>query len=145
MGDRRSTFWAVQVPGWFLAFYLIYAQGIPAIDYEVGVRMGTQEPAAVVTEVGVAFWKGFALADLIVYIPVLMIGLVGFWRAAIWGRVLLAAALGITVYWPVVVLVAAFNARNAVGWHLADTAAYWTVLPIIALWGAFSLYVCAKQ
>jgi hypothetical protein len=39
---RGFAFWALQVPGWLLLIYLIYAQGISAFDYQLGVTMGTQ-------------------------------------------------------------------------------------------------------
>jgi len=90
---------------------LIYAQGITAFGYQYGVAMGTQESASEITEVGAAFWYGFALTDLLIYIPVLAIGLTGHLRARSWGRVALAAALGITLYWPIVCLVAMVDAR----------------------------------
>ena len=60
---RDFNFWLIQGPGWFLLLYLIYAQAIPAFNYETGVIMGTQEAAEVVSEVGVAFWYGFAFGD----------------------------------------------------------------------------------
>ncbi|OVE82378.1 hypothetical protein BVY04_01145 [bacterium M21] len=61
----------LQVPGWLLLACLIIAQGIPAFGYEIGVRMGTQEPVSTITEVGAEFWYGFALGDLLTYIPIL--------------------------------------------------------------------------
>jgi hypothetical protein len=131
-------------PGWLLLAYLIYAQAIPAFNYELGVRMGTQEPAEQITEVGAAFWYGFAFADLLTYIPLLAAGLVGHARKALWGQVALAAALGITVYWPVVVLAAAFDARNASGWMINE-AQYWAVLPVIAAWGLWGLWHLARS
>ena len=94
---------------WRLAGQHGLEQGIPAIDYDLGIAMGTQEPAAVITPVGVAFWFGFAFADLVIYIPMLGIGLAGHWREASWAPYVLGGALGITVYWPVVVLAAAFG------------------------------------
>ena len=64
MSERQSAaFWLIQGPGWLLVTYLVYAQAIPAFDYELGVRMGTQEPAGQITEVGTAFWYGFARRD----------------------------------------------------------------------------------
>lgn len=39
--DRGTERWWLQIPGWFLLAYLVYAQAIPAFDYELGVRMGT--------------------------------------------------------------------------------------------------------
>ena len=104
--ERGIAFWALQGPGWLLLSYLIYAQGIPAFGYELGVAMGTQEPVEMITEVGAAFWYGFALGDLLTYIPLLCVGLIGHLRGTDWGRIALAAAFGITVYWPVVSLAA---------------------------------------
>ncbi|MGI9302247.1 MAG: hypothetical protein ACR2RB_06005 [Gammaproteobacteria bacterium] len=141
---RGVGFWALQGPGWVLVCYLIYAQGIPVFDYALGVRMGTQESAAAITQVGTAFWYGFAFGDLVTYIPILAAGLFGHWLGHIWSRVVLGAALGITVYWPVVSLAAVVAARGAEGWHLPNETAYWIVLPMIALWGAFGLWRVAR-
>ena len=136
---RDIGFWAIQVPGWLLFLYLVYAQAVPALDYELGVAMGTQEPVEAITAVGVAFWSGFALGDLVIYIPLLALGLIGYWSNKGWGRIALASALGITVYWPVVCLAAIAAAQDAPNWKLTDEAAYWTVLPVIALWGGWGL------
>lgn len=136
--------WSLQIPGWLLFAYLVYAQAIPVFDYELGVRMGTQEPAQRITEVGTAFWYGFAFADLVVYLPLLGAGLVGHWLNRPWWRVVFGAALGITVYWPVVVLSTAVDARDAPGWTIDETA-YWMVLPTIAAWAMWGLYVVARK
>jgi hypothetical protein len=144
MARQRLDLWTVIVPGWLLCAYLVYAQAIPAIDYDLGVAMGTQESAAMITEVGAAFWYGFAFGDLVVYIPLLVAGLIGFARRKYWGRVLFAAGLGITVYWPAVVLAAAVDARGAAGWDL-DESGYWIVLPAITLWALWALWRVAAS
>ena len=145
MRNRHAGFWALQAPGWLLFIYLVYAQAIPAIDYQLGVTMGTQESATQITEVGVAFYRGFSIGDLLVYLPLLVIGLIGYWANKGWGRVVLAAALGITIYWPAVCLAAIFTARDARGWSLPAEQAYWIVLPIIALWGLWGLWHIAHH
>jgi len=142
---RSTSFWVIQVPGWLLLAYLVYAQGVAAFGYELGVRMGTQEPAETITEVGTAFWYGFALGDLLTYIPILLAGLIGHMLARTWGRALLAAALGITFYWPVVCLITVVKARNAAGWNVTDETAYWIVLPLISLWGAWGLWALVRE
>lgn len=142
---RGIGFWLLQVPGWLLLFYLIYAQAIPAFSYETGVAMGTQEPSEQITEVGVAFWYGFAFADLVTYIPLLAVGLIGHYLGKMWGRIIICAALGITLYWPVVCLAAVIAARNAAGWNITDESPYWIVLPLIALWGAWGLWFILKE
>lgn len=140
MPRHKTTFWVMQGPGWLLLAYLVVAQGVSALDYRLGVAMGTQESADVITEVGVAFWYGFAFGDLVVYIPLLAIGLTGQWFGRAWTDVALTAALGITVYWPVVCLAAIVAARGEQGWLLSDESDYWLVLPIIAIWGAWALW-----
>ncbi len=140
MSNRGIGFWGLQLPGWALLIYLIYGQGIAAFDYQFAVRMGTQDPATAVTEVGVAFWRGFAFSDLVTYVPLLAAGLLGYGFRYAWGRVVFGAALGITVYWPVVVLATVFTAHGLAGWTPANEKVYWVVLPAIALWGVFGLW-----
>lgn len=139
MKKRGRSFWFVQIPGWVLLLYLVIAQGISAISYEAGVAMGSQESAQIISEVGAAFWYGFAFSDLVIYIPVLLLGLMGHIANKGWGSVLLAASFGITVYWPIVCLAAIVSARNADGWNLGSELSYWIVLPAIAAWGAWGL------
>ena len=145
MSQRGFAFWALQCPGWLLLIYLAYAQGISAFGYELGVSMGTQEPAETITEVGAAFWYGFAFGDLVTYMPLLGLGLIGHLRGAYWGRIALAAALGITVYWPVVSLAALVDARDAAGWNISDEMPYWIVCLAIAFWGAWGLWELLKK
>lgn len=145
MKYRGFGFWMLQGPGWLLFLYLVYAQAIPAFDYELGVVMGTQEPASHITGVGVAFFQGFAFADLVIYIPLLGVGLAAYWLKKRWAWVVLAAALGITVYWPVVCLGAVVAARDVVDWNLPGEAVYWLILPLITLWGAWGLWHIAQQ
>lgn len=135
------AFWIVQVPGWLLFAYLLAAQCTAAFSYSLGVKMGTQEPAERVTDVGVAFWKGYAGADLVFYTPLLGIGLVGHFREAPWAPLVLGAAIGITIYWPIACLWTVSAARGAAGWNLPKENQYWVVLPTIAVWGVLTLTI----
>ena len=76
---------------------------------------------------------------LLTYIPLLGVGLVGHLRGRNWGLMALAAALGITVYWPVVSLAALVAARDASGWRVASETPYWIVCLLIAGWGVWAL------
>lgn len=133
------AFWIIQMPGWLLFVYLVAAQCTAAVNYAFGVRMGTQEPAARITEVGVAFFKGYAGADLVFYVPLLGLGLFAHALGTSWATLVLSAALGITVYWPIACLWTVKAARGAEGWDLPKEEQYWVVLPLIAAWGALSL------
>ena len=132
--------WSIQIPGWILLGYLVLAQGVAAFNYDWGVAMGTQEPSAEITEVGAAFWYGFAFGDLVVYIPLLAAGLIGGLRNKLWSPIALGAALGITAYWPIVCLAALVDARDAAGWDVASEAPYWVVCLLIGAWGLWGLW-----
>ncbi len=142
---RGRTWWLLQATGWLFLVYLTYAQLIPVFDYQLGVEMGTQESVEQVTEVGVAYWKGFAFGDLVIYAPLHLAGLIGHLLRRRWGRVALAAALGITVYWPIVSLAALHSARGVEGWALGSPIKFWIVLPIITLWGVWGLWVLLQE
>ena len=144
-GKGTASFWIIQIPGWLLLVYLVIAQGVTAFSYELGVSMGAQEPAEAITEVGVAFWYGFALGDLLIYIPLLFAGLIGHILGRQWGNVGLAAALGITIYWPIVCLAAMVDARDAAGWNLSSEMQYWVGCLLIAAWGAWGLIYLMKE
>jgi len=131
----QFAFWFIQVPGWLLFLYLVVAQCASAISYQLGIRMDMQEPAEQITEVGVAFWWGLAFADLVFYTPLLGLGLIGHFLVADWVPLVLGAALGVTVYWPIVSLATVRAARDAPGWSLPKESQYWVVLPLIAGWG----------
>ena len=137
---RGKAFIFVQVTGWLFLAYLVYAQGITALNYDYGVAMGTQESADNVTEVGAAFWYGFAFGDAVFYIPLLFAGLVGLAKGWQWGGGAMIAAMGITVYWPIVCLAALATAHGVPGWTLPKESEYWVILPIIAAWAAWVLY-----
>ena len=144
-GKKTRGFWILQTSGWLLIAFLIYGQGIAAFDYDLGVRMGTQDSAEVVTEVGVAFWRGFAFADAAIYIPLLIIGMIGHYRQKKWGRLALAAGLGISIYWPMTCLVAVLYAQGAPGWSLGVNSAYAIILPAISVWGLWGLWQLNRE
>lgn len=142
---RGARFWAIQCPGWLLLVYLVVAQGLSAFSYELGVAIGVQEPARQITAVGAAFWYGFAFGDALVYIPLLLAGLIGHLKNSRWGRTCLAAALGVTIYWPLVCLAALVDARGASGWNIPSELPYWLVLPLIAIWGIMALWLLMRM
>ena len=133
------AFWIIQVPGWLLFLYLVAAQCTAAVSYALGVKVGTQEPSERITEVGVAFFKGYAGADLVFYVPLLGLGLLGHYLGTSWSTVVLSAALGVTVYWPIACLWTVRAARGTEGWDLPKEEQYWFVLPAISGWGALGL------
>ena len=137
---RGFDFWGLQIVGWLLVVWMTLTQCLSAIFWDQAVEWGLQEGADQTTEVGAAFGYGFAFGDLAFYVPIFAVGLIGHAKNKAWGGIALAAALGITVYWPIVSLAAVTKASNAPGWMLEYQTLYWIILPPIILWAVWGLW-----
>jgi hypothetical protein len=136
-------FWVLTGVAIFICVTLPVGQTMSLIDYDLTVAWGLQEPASAVTAMGVVLNKAFAAADTAVYLPLVAIGVVGLWLGKAWGMIALAAALGITAYWPIEVLYFIYAARGLPGFTLGHHTVYTLVLlpfVIYALWGLTFLY-----
>jgi hypothetical protein len=113
------------------------------INYDFTVALELQEPAEEITEVGVAFNKGFGFGDTVVYIPLLLAGIIGMIKKKYWGLFSMSGALAITIYWPVVCLSTLLFAKGSPGFNFTDYLSYSIMLSIICiygLWGLFFIY-----
>ncbi len=129
--------------GLFICVMLSIGQTMSLIDYDLTVSWGLQEPASTVTAMGVVLNKAFAVADTLVYLPLVGIGLAGVWLRKTWGLIAFSAALGITAYWIIEVLYFIYAARGLPGFILSSqTKLTLMLLPleVYALWGLAFLY-----
>jgi hypothetical protein len=136
---RPVGFWVLVGIGIFICVTLPIGQTMAVINYDFAVWLGMQEPASALTEIGVAINKGFGAADTLVYLPLFVLGLVGYWRAKSWGLIPLSAALGITAYWPVVCLYFLYVAKDAPGFAAQNYARYMIILVPIFLYALWAL------
>jgi hypothetical protein len=123
---------------WLIMLFL--GQVMSFIDYDFTVSLGLQEARDVVTDIGVALNKGFGVGDAVVYIPLLMIGLVGLWLRRTWGLIAMAGAFAITAYFPVVCMFMLFFARGAPGFYFTRFFSYTIFLSLIVLYGFWGLW-----
>jgi len=80
MNNKRTVgFWILMIIGLLILAMLFFGQMMSFINYDFTVSIGLQEPVNVIGEMGVALNKGFGLGDTIIYIPLLIIGLLGLW------------------------------------------------------------------
>ena len=143
MKNRKLGFWILQGIAILLVIFFLSGQTLSLFNYDFAVSIGMQESVGEITEVGIAFAKGFAFGDTVFYIPILLLGILGLFRNKAWGSYFMVGAMAVTVYWPVVHLYAIFIGKD----HLALTTdkyiAYSILLPLIAiygLWGIWYLY-----
>ena len=74
---NKIGFWILIVFGILLSLLLLCGQTLALFDYDLMVKLGLQEPKAEVGRVWIAYASGFALGDTVIYLPMLLIGIIG--------------------------------------------------------------------
>jgi len=131
-----------------LMLFLLSGQTFSLINYEAALDLGLQESAEEITEVGIAFAKGFAFADTIAYIPLLLIGIIGLLKRTKWGVYAMFASCAISVYWPLVHLYAIYIGVDVIILHPEKYVSFPITLSFIilyGLWGMWYLYTNQKE
>ena len=149
MENKHSFgFWVLIVIAVLLGILLLVGQTFSLFAYELTVSWGLQESADEITDVGIAFAKGFAFADTVFYLPLLIAGIIGLIKRTRWGLYAMLATLGITVYWPIVHLIAIWSEREAIN-LLPEKYTSFTItlslLVIYGIWGIWYLYKYQKE
>lgn len=142
---RPVGFWILMIAGILMLAMLIVGQTMSFINYEFAVSIGLQESVDVFGEVGVAVNKGFGVGDTIIYLPLLVIGLVGLWVRKKWGIYAMAGAMGITAYWPMVSIFFLLFARGAPGFSFSNYTFYSILLSAFTLYGLWGLWYLYKN
>ena len=138
-------FWILMVIGILVLLMLFLGQMMSFINYEFTVMMGLQESVDRISEMGVAVNKGFGVGDTIIYIPLLILGLVGLWIRKAWGIITMAGALGITAYWPVTVLFILIFAKGSPGFTFSSYASYAILLSVITIYSIWGIVYLIRR
>jgi len=142
---RNIGFWILISLGILLTIMLLIGQTFSLINYDLTVSLGLQESVEEVSEVGVAWAKGFAFGDTIIYLPLLLIGIIGLLKRKSWGFYSMFGALAITVYWPIVSLSTIFIGRTALNLNPDKYVSYSIILPLIAIYGLWGMWYLHKN
>jgi hypothetical protein len=100
---RSLGFWVIVV---FLAasiVLMLMGQTLGVFNYDLAASMGLQEKPEEMTDFGVQVNRAFGVSDTIVYVPLMVISLVGLFRRKHWALATLAAFFGASAYWTVTV------------------------------------------
>lgn len=145
---RRIGFWTLISVGILLGIFLIVGQTFSLINYDLAIALGLQESEQEVGKVGIAYGKGFAFSDTVIYIPLLIAGIIGLLKGKKWGLYSMFGSLAISVYWPIVHLYAIYIGRNVFALHPDKYISFPITLSLIliyGLWGMWYLYNNLKE
>ena len=143
---------ASSVGFWFLAAFLAVSVLLMAVgqttavfDYDLAVRVGLQEATEEVGEFGVQINRAFGASDTAVYIPLMVVSLVGLWDRRFWSLITTAAVAGISVYWSVTMGFVLTFAPGVPGYTLEPGLEYALFLGAYAAFGIWCIgYLCIR-
>jgi hypothetical protein len=142
---RPLALWGICV---FLALsvvVLLLGQTSALFAYDFAVSLGLQESVEDVTEFGVEVNRAFGGSDTIVYIPLMVLSLVGLARGRRWALAVTAAAMGVSVYWAVTVGIMLAFLRGTPGYGLVPGMEYWVFLGVFIAVGAWGIIYIALR
>ena len=128
-----------------LTILLLIGQTFSLFNYDAAVAMGLQESEAEISNVGIAFAKGFAFGDTLIYIPLLIAGIIGMLKRKRWGYYALFGSLAISVYWPLVHLYAIYVGRDALALLPEKYISFSVILPLIIIYGLWGMWYLYKR
>ena len=145
MKKRPFSFWLLIGISIFLTLWYLLGQTMAFIHYDFTVAAGLQESEELITEVGVALNKAFGLGDTVIYIPLLIVGVIGLLKRKEYGLYALTGALAITIYWPIVAMSTLYWGIGAEGFTFSDHNTYLPVLSLIAFYGVWGMWYIYKN
>ena len=101
--SRPLAFWIFAILLFLSIVLMLIGQTMSVFNYELTVDLGLQESPEQVGEYGVQVNRAFGAGDTIIYIPLLIVSLVGLWFRRRWALIVTGAVTGVSAYWSVTV------------------------------------------
>lgn len=145
MGRRPLAFWIMFV---FLAgsvALMLAGQTLGVFNYELAARLGLQERPEEMTAFGVQVNRAFGATDTVVYIPLMVVSMIGLWSRKRWSLLTTAAFFGASVYWTATVTFMLVFLPGVPGYSNVPGPEIWLFIGVYLAVGVFGLlYLTAR-
>ena len=138
--SRPLAFWVLVVFLGTSILLMLMGQTMAVFNYDLAVRLGLQESPGEVSEFGVEVNRGFGAGDTVVYIPLLVVSLVGLLLKRRWSLLTTAAAAGVSTYWAVTVTFILLFLPGAPGYSYVPGPEIWVFVGAYAVFGVWALF-----
>ena len=132
---------------WFIVFFLavsillmLVGQTMAVFNYDLTVRLGLQESLEQVGESGVQVNRAFGAGDTVVYVPLIVVSLVGLLLNKRWSLLPTAAVAGVSAYWSTTVGFIFLFLPGTPGYTYVPPFAIWFFVGSYAAFGVWCLF-----
>ena len=119
--------------------FMILGQTISIFYYDITVRYGLQESRVQVGDFGVQINRAFGVGDTIIYIPLLIVSLIGLLRKKRWSLITSGAVAGISAYWAMTVAFSFIFLPGSPGYNYAPGPDIWLFVATYITFGICGL------
>ncbi len=136
---RPFAFWIIVA---FLALsiaLMLAGQTMAVFDYDLTVRLGLQERVDQVGPFGVQMNRGFGAADTLVFIPLMVISIVGLFQRRRWSLLTTAAVVGISFYWSATVSFVILFSQGLSGYNYVPGMDIWAFIGVYLVFGVLGI------
>lgn len=136
---RPAAFWSLFL---FLALsimLMLAGQTLGVFNYQLAARLGLQEKPEEMTEFGVQVNRAFGAADTVVYVPLMIVSMVGLWLRKRWSLLTTAAFFGASAYWTVTVTFIFLFLPGVPGYSNVPGPEIWLFIGVYMAVGIFGL------
>ena len=145
-GTGRSIgFWVIIV---FLAasiVLMLMGQTMAVFNYDLTVRLGLQERPEDMTDFGVQVNRAFGAADTVVYLPLIVISMVGLILRKRWSLLVTAAFFGASAYWTVTVTFMLLFLPGVTGYSNVPGPEIWLFIGTYMVVGVLGLFYLIRR
>jgi len=142
---RSCGFWVIVV---FLAVSIVLmlmGQTLGVFNYDLAARLGLQEKPEEMTDFGVQVNRAFGAADTVVYLPLIVISMVGLILRKRWSLLVTAAFFGASAYWTVTVTFMLLFLPGVTGYSNVPGPEIWLFIGTYMVVGVLGLFYLIRR
>lgn len=139
MSKHPIAFWVITVFLFISLILLLLGQTMAVIDYNFAVSLGFQESIIEVGEFGMQINRAFGASDTLVYIPLIILSIVGLFLRKKWALFTSAAVMGISSYWATTAAFIFYFLIGVPNFNFVPGIDYWLFMAVYITFGVWGL------
>ena len=136
---RPFAFWIIIG---FLSISLVLlfmGQTMAIINYDFAVKIGLQEDVKEVGQFGIQMNRAFGVGDTLIYIPLIIISIIGLILKKRWSLLTTSAVMGISTYWATIIVFMLIFLVGTPDYYLDPGFDYWLFMSAFIIFGVWGL------
>jgi len=137
---RPIAFWIIVVFLSISIILMLMGQTMAVFNYDFTASLGLQESVGEVSEFGVQVNRAFGAGDSVVYIPLMVVSLVGLFLKKRWSLLTTAAVAGVSAYWSVTIIFIFLFLPGTPGYDYVPDPEIWFFVGTYTAFGVWGLF-----